>query len=402
MNTQTIFGQAVAIRKSIRAAMPSQKPTQFAVHLPQPKRYPTSLSSKSAASPPKATFELGTLHNEAVIFIRFSYDAQLVGRVRQLTGVRWSRSQKAWYVRDNDHYRQLFKLIPRECGKEALMKVSDANRPALQRFIDTLRLKGYSHNTENTYRNEFAQLLLLLGDVHVDTMTPELLRSYMLYCTTELKLSEAHLHSRLNAIKFYFEQVLQQEKFFAEIPRPKKHSTLPKHISTRDVKKLFECTENIKHNTMLKLCYGMGLRVSEIVALKVKHIDSGNMQVLIEKAKGKKDRYANLPESLLEQLRQYFKEYRPKEYLFEGQYGGQYSTRSAQAVFEQAMKRASINKKVGIHGLRHSYATHLMEAGTDIGHIQKLLGHANITTTLIYAQVTNRDTKKVKSPLDSL
>jgi len=376
-----------------------------------PHTAPTTAEAAPTASEPNVTFELGTLHNKAVIFIRFPYHAQLVARVRQLEGVHWSRSQKAWYVRDNDHYRSILPswqggvgggLPPRECGKGALMKVSEVNRPALQRFIDTIRLKGYSPNTETTYRNEFAQLLVLLSNVHVDTMTPEQLRSYMLYCTTELKLSEAHLHSRLNAIKFYFEKVLKQEKFFAEIPRPKKHSTLPKHISPRDVKKLFEATANLKHNTMLKMCYGMGLRVSEIIGLKVSHVDSGNMQVLIEKAKGKKDRYANLPESRLEQLREYFKEYRPKEFLFEGQYGGQYSTRSAQNVFKAAMKKANINKDTGIHSLRHSYATHLMEAGTDMGHIQKLLGHANITTTLIYAKVTNRDTKKVKSPLDSL
>ncbi|MCF8278475.1 MAG: tyrosine-type recombinase/integrase [Flavobacteriales bacterium] len=183
--------------------------------------------------------------------------------------------------------------------------------------------------------------------------------------------------------EFYFEKVLKRENFFIDIPRPKKHSTLPKHISPKDVKKLFDSTPNLKHNTMLKLCYGMGLRVSEIVGLKVTHIDSGNMQVLIERGKGKKDRYVNLPESLLAQLREYFKEYRPKEYLFEGQYGGQYSSRSAQNVFKSAIKKAKINKDTGIHSLRHSYATHLMEAGTDIGYIQKLLGHADIRTTLI-------------------
>ena len=126
------------------------------------------------------------------------------------------------------------------------------------------------------------------------------------------------------------------------------------------------------------------------------------MQVHIVRGKGKKDRYVNLPETILPQLRMYYTEYKPKAYLFEGQYGGPYSVRSAQAVFKQAMKAAGINKQVGIHGLRHSYATHLMEAGTDIGHIQKLLGHEKIETTLIYAQVTNREVKKVKSPLDSL
>ena len=128
----------------------------------------------------------------------------------------------------------------------------------------------------------------------------------------------------------------------------------------------------------------MGLRVFEIIGLKVTDIDSGNMQVLIEKGKGKKDRYVKLPESLLEQLRAYFKQYRPMEFLFEGQYGGQYSTRSAQNAFRQAMKNAGIEKIVGIHGLRHSYASHLMASGTDLGNVQKLLGQKDIRTTLNY------------------
>lgn len=345
---------------------------------------------------------LGTHHDRAVIFLRFPYDAQLIAAVRQLPGALWSRSAKAWLVADNAQYRAQFGLPPAVAGKAALAKVHPVNQPALQRLVETVRLKGYSENTEKVYRNEFAHLLAHLEGIDVNTVTPEQLRSYMLYCTQELKLSEAHLHSRLNAIKFYFEQVLKREKFFADIPRPKSHSTLPKHISTRDVKKLLDRTPNLKHNTMLKLCYGMGLRVSEIVGLKVSHMDSGNMQVHIVRGKGKKDRYVNLPASILDQLRAYYKEYRPKEYLFEGQYGGQYSIRSTQAVFKQAMKRAAINKEVGIHGLRHSYATHLMEAGTDIGHIQKLLGHEDIRTTLIYAKVIDRDVTKVKSPLDRL
>ena len=153
---------------------------------------------------------------------------------------------------------------------------------------------------------------------------------------------------------------------------------------------------------MLKLCYGMGLRVSEIVNLKVSHIDSGRMQVHIVGAKGKKDRYVNLPESILDELRNYYKEYKPKVFLFEGQYGGIYSVRSAQAVFKDAMRKAKINKVVGIHSLRHSYATHLLEYGTDISFIQKLLGHKDVSTTLIYAKVGNKTLAKVASPLDRL
>jgi len=207
----------------------------------------------------------------------------------------------------------------------------------------------------------------------------------------------------MNAIKFYFDQVLQREKFFfEEIPRPKKKSLLPKVIDKKDITKIFANVDNPKHLLMLKLCYGMGLRVSEIVNLKITDIDSKRMQVHIEAAKGKKDRYVTLPTSILDDLRNYYRTYRPNVYLFEGQYGGQYAIRSVQAVFKKAMQKAKINKSVGIHGLRHSYATHLLECGTDMVFIQKLLGHKDMRTTEIYAKVSNRQLGKIKSPLDDL
>ena len=146
----------------------------------------------------------------------------------------------------------------------------------------------------------------------------------------------------------------------------------------------------------------MGLRVSELVHLKVTDIDSKRMQVLICAGKGKKDRYAVLPESVLEELRAYYKEYRPKTYLFEGQSGAQYSVRSVQQVFKNAMKKANINKKVGVHSLRHSYATHLIEQGTDIRFVQDLLGHKDIKTTMIYTGLTDAAKRKIISPLDHL
>jgi integrase/recombinase XerD len=317
--------------------------------------------------------------------------------------VKWSNTKKAWYVLDSVFYRDKFKLSPKNpIGKEVLSHIDSVNQPALSKLVETLQLRAYSHSTITTYRNEFAQLLYILKDKHVDELDATKLRSYFLYCINTLKLSENTLHSRINAVKFYFEQVLRREKFFFEIPRPKKPSILPKVISTKDIKKLFEVTTNIKHNTMLKLCYGMGLRVSEIVALKIKDIDSERMQVFIERGKGKNDRYVNLPESILLQMREYFKEYKPKMYLFEGQYGGMYSVRSAQQVFKDALEKANINKTIGIHGLRHSYATHLMESGTDVMFIQKLLGHRDIKTTLRYVHVSKKEVKNIKSPLDSL
>ena len=206
----------------------------------------------------------------------------------------------------------------------------------------------------------------------------------------------------MNAVKFYFEQVLYRERFFMDIPRPKKPSILPKAISTHDIKKMLKTIENKKHLLLLKMCYGMGLRVSELVHLKITDIDSKRMQVLICAGKGKKDRYVVLPQSVLEELRAYYKEYRPKTYLFEGQNGAQYSVRSVQQVFKNAMKKANINKRVGVHSLRHSYATHLIEQGTDIRFVQDLLGHKDIKTTMIYTGLTDAAKRKIISPLDHL
>ena len=350
-------------------------------------------------------FSIGKHHNDEVIQVQFPYNLQLKEELkRKFSSAKWSMSLKCWYLPDNNAIRKVVGLPQKsEVEKEMASKIHPVNLAALKRMHETLLLKSYSPNTIKTYCGEFLQLLYLLKDVSVDTLTAERLRSYFLYCVTKLKLSENIIHSRMNAIKFYFEQVLHREKiFFEEIPRPKKKSSLPKVISKNDIAKIFAQVENPKHLLMLKLCYGMGLRVSEIVNLKITNIDSKRMLVDIEAAKGKKDRYVTLPSSVLDDLRNYYRTYKPQIYLFEGQYGGQYSTRSVQAVFKKAMQKAKINKSVGVHGLRHSYATHLLESGTDMVFIQKLLGHKDLKTTEIYAKVSNRQLSKVKSPLDDL
>lgn len=352
---------------------------------------------------PPVRYEIATLRSKSVILIYFSFHKELQERVKQLIGVQWSQQHRAWYVPDTPFYREKFKLPKKvPLGKEVIMHIDAINQPAFVKYVNTLVLRGYSQNTINTYRNEFAQLLYVLKKTPVESLDADRLRSYFLYCIQTLKLSENTMHSRINAVKFYFEQILMRDQLFFEIPRPKKPSILPKVINAEDIRKMLQITTNLKHNTMLKLCYGMGLRVSEIVSLKITDIDSKNMQVLVERGKGKKDRYVNLPESVLVQLRTYFKAYRPKKYLFEGQYGDQYSIRSAQQVFTTALRRANINKKVGIHGLRHSFATHLLEAGTDISFIKELMGHDDIKTTLRYTHVGKPTIKNIKSPLDKM
>jgi len=287
-------------------------------------------------------------------------------------------------------------------GKNVLAKIASENQPALKHFVEHLQLKAYSPATIRTYTIEFTQLLYVLKSFPVQNLDAARLRSYFLYCINTLKVKEAQLHSRLNAVKFYFEQVLGQAKFMMEIPRPKKPQTLPKVLSAKEVERLFKQTNNDKHLLMLQLCYGMGLRVSEIVQLRITHIDSSRMQVMIAAAKGKKDRYVPLPQSILTLLRSYYLAYKPKDYLFEGQDGGRYAIRSAQSVFKNALRKARINKQIGIHGLRHSYATHLLEYGTDISFIQQLLGHNDIKTTQLYTHVAQADVAKIVSPLDKL
>ncbi len=347
-------------------------------------------------------FSLGMHKEKAVIWIRFPYDIEKKERLKKAVKARWSQSEKCWYTVDNPHYRALFKLPAAGLGKEVFAKIDLVNRPAFKQYREELKLRGYSQNTIRTYCLEFVQLLYVLKGYPVWKLSEEKLRSYCLWCMQEGHLSEQRMHSRLNALKFYFEKVLGQDKIFINIPRPKKPSTLPKVLSKNEVARLFVVTTNKKHRLMLELCYGMGLRVSEIVGLKINHVDSDRMQVLIASAKGKKDRYVNLPHAILQELRDYYEAYRPKVYLFEGQYGGQYAVRSAQQVFKNAMRKAGIHKKIGIHGLRHSYATHLLELGTDITLIQKLLGHNQIKTTQIYTHVSKRSLNRVKSPLDNL
>ena len=341
-------------------------------------------------------------HGKNIIWVKFAKDFSLIKMLKNATKAQWSNTQKSWYVTDNSANRERFGLDKKIVGKDVLLKIHPNNLPAFQTYQNQLLLKGFSQNTLRVYSLEFAQLLYIIRSFPVQELTKERLKSYFLYCHQNLNLSENQIHSRMNAVKFYFEKVLHQDKMFFDIPRPKKPLLLPKALNTTEIAKLLNVTENPKHKLILQLCYGMGLRVSEIVNVKIEHIDSKTMKVLIAQGKGKKDRYVNLPHSVLTDLRLYYKAYLPKIYLFEGQTGGKYSVRSAQSVFKIAMNKANIKKTVGIHSLRHSYATHLLELGTDISLIQKLLGHNDIKTTLNYTHVADRTVASVPSPLDKL
>ncbi len=290
-------------------------------------------------------------------------------------------------------------------SKYYLTRISPQNQQALQQLKDQLILKAYSPSTIKTYTNEFAAMLQLLKNVPASTLSILQVKRYIKYCINTLQLSENTIHSRLNALKFYYEQVLQQARFFVELPRPKKQIQLPNILGERDLERLFNGISNLKHKAILFTAYSAGLRVSEAVALELKHIDSDRMQIIIKNAKGKKDRVVGLSPVLLDVLRQYIKQLptKPRLYLFEGQYQGEpYNTRSAQRVFQLAKNGANIKKEVSFHSLRHSFATHLLEKGVDIKYIKDLLGHFNIRTTERYLHVSKTKLINIVSPLDDL
>ena len=363
------------------------------------------------------------LHNKReCIQLLFEYNAQINKILHDLKFVKFSSTLKSWYIQKDINYlnqvikslegianidTSKIKLIQKKSLPEIILnsnlKISEYNKKQLKIFIKVLTLKAYSLSTITTYKSEFAVFLQTLKDFKVDELKTDRVKNYLFYCHDKLKLSENTIHSRMNALKFYYEKVLKRERFFFDIPRPKRPLQLPKVISEEKIFKGLSEIKNLKHQVLLMTAYSAGLRVSEVVNIKVDDINSDRMQIFIERAKGKKDRLVPLSKVALELLREYYKKYQPKKWLFEGQIKNTpYSSRSAQAVFNYYFEKIGIPKYITFHSLRHSYATHLLEGGTDIKYIQELLGHNDIRTTLRYTHVSKKSLQKIESPLDKI
>lgn len=365
------------------------------------------------------------LKNKDCILLNCEYNKQLNKIFRGLLYVKFSNTYKGWYIpKQKELLQQLIKqtkeiatvntnelkFTPQKIAQTIVentersdIKINTYNKTQLELYIQKIILKGYSQATIKTYRIEFSTFLQTLGKVNADSLNTQRIKDYLQYCFDVLKLSEGTIHSRINALKFYYEQTLGRERFFWEIPRPKKKIILPKVISEEKIVKYLFAVQNLKHRTILLLAYSAGLRVSEVVQLKITDIDSDRMQIFVRNSKGKKDRMVPLSKTILLLLRVYYNEFRPVIWLFEGQMNGlPYSVRSAQIIFRDAYSKLLLPKNIGFHSLRHSYATHLLDRGTDIKYIQSLLGHNDIKTTLRYLHVTNKDLCKIESPLDKI
>jgi len=268
-------------------------------------------------------------------------------------------------------------------------------------YLELLQRRRYSSSTIKAYRTYFLDFMSNFRDIDIKSVTYKQINSYLLHLIQHRNISVSQQNQRINAIKFYYEKVLNRKKEYYRISRPRKESKLPTVLTKEEVNSLIQMTKNLKHRCILMTIYSGGLRRSELINLKVTDIDSQRMLIKVCGAKGKKDRYTLLSERLIIELRQYYKVYLPRQWLFEGQEGGPYSATSIERVFRDAVGRAGIRKYVTPHSLRHSFATHLLEQGTNLRYIQELLGHSSTKTTQIYTRVASNALMKIRNPLDN-
>ena len=267
-------------------------------------------------------------------------------------------------------------------------------------YIKHLELKRYSINTARNYVSLFSKFVAHFKSKDLLEINELDIKEYMRAAAKGK--SASYQNQMINAIKFYYEQVLDMPQRFYDFGRPRKEHRLPTVLSEEEVIKLIDSVNNLKHKAILVTIYSCGLRLSELLNLKINDIESDRHLVVVRGAKGNKDRTTVLSEATLGLLRKYFKCYRPKTYLFEGAKGEIYSASSVQHILKVGLAAAKIKKKASPHTLRHSFATHLLENGTDLRYIQTLLGHSSPKTTEIYTQVSTRSLHDVASPIDRL
>ena len=309
-------------------------------------------------------------------------------------GVAWIDSK---YFFENTRSKQLTETF--DVAWYRKRKRQEGYRFCPENYLQKLELKQYSNNTVKSYVSCFETFINHFKDQSIDMLNENDIRNYLQHLI-QIDRSKSYINQAINSIKFYYEVVLGMPNRFYAIERPIKDKKLPIVLSKENVRKLIDSTNNIKHRCIVSLLYSAGLRRSELLNLKLEDIDSSRMLIRVEDAKGNKDRYTLLSKNALIDLREYFKEYLPKVYLFEGQYGGKYSPNSVGKIVTNAAIKAGIQKRVSPHTLRHSFATHLLESGTDLRYIQLLLGHSSTKTTEIYTHVAKSSFDSIKNPLD--
>ena len=354
----------------------------------------------------------------------FPFDRKLYFHFRLLRHTHWDTSEKSWVFDEKNislehlysHFDGLaqFEFLEKRLEsveyKKAHLRPCDFLEPLgikqaheIERFKDYLNSKRYSPNTIKVYSDSLATFFRYFSAKEITDISNDDLIAFNNIYILKNNFSSSFQNQVVNAVKLYFSAIQHKKIDVALIHRPRREKILPNVLSKEEVKAILNSLSNGKHKIMLSVIYACGLRRSELLNMKPNDILSDRKLILIKQSKGKKDRIVPLSNLLLDQLRNYYKIYRPTVYLFEGQnMGEKYSARSLELVFKKSLRLANISKPVTLHWLRHSYATHLLENGTDLRYIQELLGHKSSKTTEIYTHVSTKSIEHIKSPFDDL
>ncbi len=357
--------------------------------------------------------------NQEVVLISFDKNYQIITRLKNIEGVSWSNDLRSWYIAKElfnpVFFRNYLKnhaildysaITASGTGQKTVKQLpflSPGHASVFEAYRKWLRHRRYSESTIKTYTGMIRLFLQEAGNRPVGEISNDYVVDYIYRNVVDKGYSFSYQNQMVSALKLFFRVVANSEIDIEAIRRPRPEHRLPSVLSKEEVKQILTASFNMKHRTMLSLIYACGLRRSELLNLKPGDIDSKRGLLLVRRSKGYKDRLIPVSEKIIEMLREYYRTYRPAVWLFEGwQSGNQYSPTSLQKVLKQSVRKAGIRKPVTLHWLRHSYATHLLESGTDLRYIQELLGHKSSRTTEIYTHVSVSSIQKIRSPFDDL
>jgi len=375
---------------------------------------------------PLPTITLKKLHHRGIdqIGLYFDYNKELIVHTKKLNGTKWSATNKCWYIENKkDTLNQLFSHFKNvawlkvelkktndkpkvnkkpQTGNPYKKHVSQKSREALETFRRWMVGSRYSESTINSYIGILESFFGFHRDKDPFSISLENVECYNTDVVVKYHYSVVYQRQLVSALKLMFRNTDGFKIDPDSLERPKRSKKLPVVLSREEVLRMLLATANLKHRTILAILYGSGLRISELINLRIEDIDFARKQLFIRMAKGRKDRFVSLSEKIYSLLNDYLQTYKPDTYLFNGQNSLQYSAVSVRHFLARSVKQANIKKRVTPHTLRHTYATHLLEGGVDLKYVQELLGHSRLETTQLYLHVTKKQLLAINSPIDTL
>lgn len=344
------------------------------------------------------------------LLIKFKYNNTLISLLRKTNGALWSSTLRSWYMSDSEEnlniilntFKDITIVNTNKVSKEVLFKrkLTEDQKKLLNNFFLYLRGKRYSDSTIQTYTFFVADFINFHTETPLTELTNRHVELFIEKVFIERKYSVSTQRQFISALKIFIVFYPHTKINDLILERPKKNRKLPSVLSQEEVLSIISVTQNLKHRAIIALIYSCGLRISELINLKLVDFHIERKQLIVKNGKGRKDRYVSLADSFIPLLSNYYHSYKPATYFVEGQQKGKYTAESVRQFLRRSCEKAQIKKIVTPHTLRHSYATHLLENGVDIRYIQSLLGHAKPETTMIYTHVKRKDLMEIQNPLD--